>query len=204
MKISQNGIDLIKEFEGCRLEAYKCPAGIWTIGYGHIAGVEKGQKITKAQAENLLKQDLQRFENGVNNLVKVKLTQGQFDALVSFAFNCGVEALKKSTLLKVLNQGKYDEAADEFDKWVYAGMIKLNGLVRRRRAEKEMFLQRLIIDRYKVTATGLNVRSGPGTNYKRIKVAYYNTIVEISDTVDNWGKLANEAGWVCTDYLQKI
>ncbi len=204
MKISQNGIDLIKEFEGCRLTAYKCPAGVYTIGYGHTDGVKYGMTITQKQADEYLKEDLKRFENGVNNLVKVTLSQGQFDALVSFAFNCGVSALKTSTLLKLLNQGKYDKAAEEFDKWVYAGRIKVHGLVRRRKAEKEMFLQHAIIKRYKVIATGLNVRSGPGTNYKRTKVIYYKAIVQIADTTDNWGKLTDGSGWVCMDYLEEV
>lgn len=205
MNVSKTGIDLIKSFEGCSLKSYKCPAGVWTIGYGHTGeNIKSGMIISQDQAEEYLKQDLKRFEIGVNNLVKVDLTQGQFDALVSFSFNCGIGALKTSTLLKLLNQGKYDAAADEFDKWVYVGRIKLNGLVRRRKAEKEMFLQRLITKRYKVVAMGLNVRSGPGTNYKRTKVIYYKTIVEIADTIDNWGKLANGSGWVCMDYLQEI
>ena len=103
MKTSQNGINLIKKYEGCRLTAYKCPAGLWTIGYGHTKNVKSGQKITQKQAENFLKQDLKTFEKGVEKAVKVRLNQNQFDALVSFAYNCGLGALKTSTLLRKLN-----------------------------------------------------------------------------------------------------
>ena len=85
MRTSQNGINLIKRFEGCRLTSYKCPSGKWTIGYGHTNGVKQGQKITKIKAEEYLKNDLKAFENAVEKMVKVPLNQNQFDALVSFA-----------------------------------------------------------------------------------------------------------------------
>ena len=126
MKTSQKGIDLIKQFEGCRLSAYKCPAGVWTIGYGHTYGVKAGQKISQKQAEEFLKDDLKSFEAAVNNYVKVPLTQNQFDALVSFSFNVGSEALRTSTLLRLLNQGKYEEAAEQFDRWVSRGFMQIS------------------------------------------------------------------------------
>lgn len=109
---SQTGINLIKSFEGCKLKAYQDSAGVWTIGYGHTSGVYSGMTIT----------------------------QNQFDALVSFTFNLGSGKLESSTLLKKLNQGNIADAANEFDRWVYADGKKLNGLIARRAAEKELFL----------------------------------------------------------------
>jgi lysozyme len=141
MNISQKGIDLIKSFEGCSLSAYKCPAGVWTIGYGHTgSNVTQGVKITQEQAENMLKQDLAIHCNNVSRLVKVPLNQNQFDALVSFEYNVGYSAFASSTLLKLLNQKKYKESAEQFDLWKYAGKKVLAGLVRRRQAEKSLFL----------------------------------------------------------------
>ena len=141
MKTSQRGIYLIKRFEGVRLHAYKCPAGVPTIGYGHTVGVRMGQSITLAQAEQLLRDDLPIYEVGVLSFVKQPLTQGQFDALVSFAFNLGVGALGKSTLMRRLNAGDYAGAAGEFGKWVNAGGIRLRGLVLRREAERALFIE---------------------------------------------------------------
>lgn len=142
MNISQKGIDLIKNFEGCRLTAYRCPANILTIGYGHTGSdVVIGQNITQEQAEKLLKSDLLVHCNNVSRLVKVPLTQNQFDALVSFEFNVGYGNFASSTMLKLLNQKKYREAAAQFDRWVYANRKVLAGLVKRRAAEKNLFLQ---------------------------------------------------------------
>lgn len=142
MDISQNGINLIKKFEGCGLKAYKCPAGIWTIGYGHTgSAVHAGLQITSEEAEKLLKTDLLVHCNNVSKLVKVPLNQNQFDALVSFEYNVGYGNFKSSTLLKLLNQKKYKEAAEQFGRWKYAGKKELLGLVRRRNAEKELFLK---------------------------------------------------------------
>ena len=138
---SQAGIDLIKEFEGCVLTAYKCPAGAWTIGYGHTSEVCEGQTITQAQAEAYLKTDLVTYENAVNNYVTAALNQNQFDALVSFAYNCGTGALKTSTLLTLLNNGDYTGAANQLDLWNKGGGQVLAGLVRRRAAEKALFLE---------------------------------------------------------------
>ena len=141
MKISNKGKDLIKKYEGCKLEAYKCPAGIWTIGYGHTDGnVTSGTIISQEQADKLFNQDIKKFEKGVGQMVKVLVNQNQFDALVSFSFNLGLGALQNSTLLKKLNTKDYQGAANEFDRWVYGGGKKLEGLVRRRREEKELFL----------------------------------------------------------------
>ncbi|MGF6476608.1 lysozyme [Pantoea dispersa] len=140
MQTSNNGINLIKRFEGLRLEAYRDSVGIPTIGYGHTHGVKMGDVITGAQADAFLREDLQVAELTINTNVKVKLTQGQFDALASFVFNLGSGNFVKSTLLKKLNTGDYAGAADEFGKWVNAGGKKLPGLVKRRAAEREVFL----------------------------------------------------------------
>lgn len=140
MKTSQKGVDLIKEFEGLRTEAYVCPAGVLTIGYGHTGGdFDSTTVITEQEAEDILRKDLERFESGVQGAVKVPLNQGQFDALVSFAFNCGIGALEESTLLRLLNQEDYEGAAAQFDRWVKGGGKTLPGLVRRRDAEEKLF-----------------------------------------------------------------
>lgn len=140
MRTSQKGIDLIKKFEGCRLEAYRCPAGVWTIGYGHTKGVKDGMKISWEQAEEFLREDLKIYEQAVERCVKVPLSQNQFDALVSFCYNCGGEALRTSTLLRLLNESKYSESAEQFLRWNKAGGKVLAGLTRRREEEREMFL----------------------------------------------------------------
>lgn len=139
MHTSQKGLDLIKSFEGLRLSAYKCPADVWTIGYGTTAGVKPGQTITKERAEELLRDDVKRFEDQVLRLVKVPLTQGQLDALVSFTYNLGAANLGNSTLLRLLNAGDYKGAGAQFERWNKAGGKVLAGLVRRRAAERALF-----------------------------------------------------------------
>jgi GH24 family phage-related lysozyme (muramidase) len=139
MSLSQQGLDLIKGFEGLRLSAYQDSVGVWTIGYGHTAGVRPGDRITQAQAEAYLRQDTGWAQQAVRDNVKVPLTQGQFDALTSFTFNLGAGALKGSTLLRELNAGHYSAAKSEFGKWVHAGGRTLDGLVRRRAAEAALF-----------------------------------------------------------------
>lgn len=144
MILSEKGRKFIQNFEGLRLEAYLCPSGVWTIGFGHTAGVKKGQKITLQQAESFFNKDIFSFENAVNTLVKVPLTQGQFDALVSFAFNCGIGNFRSSTLLKLLNQGDYKGAGEQFLVWnkikKNGKLLSCEGLTNRRKAEKEMFI----------------------------------------------------------------
>lgn len=132
--------ELIKSFEGLELEAYLCPADIWTIGYGHTGDVKEGDTITKAEAEDLLDKDLEKFRSGVNICVKVPLNENQFGALVSFAYNVGIGSLQSSTLLKLLNAGDYDAAADQFPRWNKSGGKVLTGLTRRREAERAVFL----------------------------------------------------------------
>jgi lysozyme len=135
-KINQAGRDLIKKFEGLRLEAYYCPAGVLTIGYGHTGrDVKLYQKITKERAEALLDSDLAKFEYGVSEAVTAPLTDNQFAALVSFAYNVGLAAFRKSTMLKLINAKKLDAAGGEFGKWVKAGGVPVMGLVKRRKAE---------------------------------------------------------------------
>lgn len=137
---SENGLNLIKKYEGCRLSAYQNKGDVPTIGYGHTAGVKIGQKITQSEADALLKSDIKEFEGYVKSMVKVPLTQSQFDALVSFTYNFGPGKLKSSTLLKKLNSGDYNGAAAEFSKWNTAyGGKELAGLTRRRNEEKMMF-----------------------------------------------------------------
>jgi lysozyme len=139
MKISNKGIDLIKHFEGCETEAYKCPAGVWTIGYGHIKGVMEGMTISQEGAEELLVEELKEYENYILNAVEVDLNQNQFDAMVSWVYNLGPTNLKSSTLLKELNSKNYNAAAQEITKWNKAGGKVLTGLVKRREAEASLF-----------------------------------------------------------------
>ena len=139
MNTSQNGIDLIKHFEGCELYAYKCQAGVWTIGYGHTKDVEPGMQITEDDAHNMLVEELNEYETYVNTLVSGPLNQNQFDALVSWVYNLGGGNLKASTLLKVLNSGDYEGVPAQIMRWNKAGGKVLEGLTRRRQAEADLF-----------------------------------------------------------------
>lgn len=140
-KTGPQGLELIKSFEGLRLQRYQDVAGKWTVGYGHlILPTERfDQPINPGTALALLKKDLRRTEQGVNSAVRVPLTQNQFDALVSFAFNLGVGALQKSTLLRLLNLRDYSGAAKQFLVWNRAGGKVVAGLTRRRTAECSTF-----------------------------------------------------------------
>lgn len=140
MKISEDGIALIKEFEGISLRAYKDSVGIWTIGHGHT-GTEvcEGLEITEERAEEFLRADVHNAERCVERLVAVPLTQGEFDALVSFVFNLGCSRLRNSTLLRLLNDADYDGARNEFARWNKADGQVLAGLTRRREAEAKLF-----------------------------------------------------------------
>ena len=139
MKISSTGVDLIKHFESCKLTAYQDSVGIWTIGWGHTGSVKKGDIWTQGEADNILLNDLDKFEGYVNQYVKVPLTQNQFDALVSWTFNLGPGNLKSSTMLTKLNEKKYDEVPSQMKRWNKAGGKVLHGLERRRNAEAAMF-----------------------------------------------------------------
>lgn len=145
MQTSDKGIALIKQFEGCKLTAYQDSVGLWTIGYGWTQPVDgkpirAGMTIKQETAERLLKTGLVSYESDVSRLVKVGLTQWQFDALVSFTYNLGARSLSTSTLLRKLNAEDYAGAADEFLRWNKAGGKVLNGLTRRREAERALFL----------------------------------------------------------------
>ena len=140
MKTSKNGLNIIKKSEGLRLNSYKCPADVWTIGYGHTKGVKRGQKITEAKATEYLKGDVGVAERAISMSVKADVTQNQYDALASFILNVGAGAFKKSTLLRKLNKGDYLGAADQFKRWKRGGGKVLKGLVRRRAEEAALFL----------------------------------------------------------------
>lgn len=140
MFTSPDGISFIKKFEGCRLTAYQDSVGVWTIGYGSTRDIKRGMRISHIIAEDFLRKDLEEAEADVKRLVAPTLTQNEFDALASFTFNLGGGALRTSTLLNKLNGHDKQGAADEFLRWVYAGQKKLSGLVRRRSAERAMFL----------------------------------------------------------------
>lgn len=210
MKINQDGINLIKEFEGCRLTAYKCPAGLWTIGYGHTAGVKESTTITQEQAEEYLKQDLEKFEKGVDGCVKVGINQNQFNALVSFAYNCGIGALQTSTLLKKLNSGDFNGAANEFLRWNKANGQALTGLTRRRQAEREMFLRPSVKSDgndlpYSVRIkSNLNIRKEPNGqiigSYMKGTTAKVWAIQTVG--TEKWGK--NEKGFFSLKYTERI
>mgnify|MGYP003671675529 FL=1 len=139
MNISQEGLSLIKKFEGCELEAYKCAAGVWTIGYGSTKGVKEEDTLTQEEADNLLLHEMQEYEGYINELVKAPLEQNQFDALVSWVFNLGPANLKASTMLKFLNAGDYHLIPSQIKRWNKAGGKVLEGLVRRREAEALLF-----------------------------------------------------------------
>ena len=139
MKISAEGLALIKKFEGCELEAYQDAVGVWTIGYGHIKGVKEGMTITKQQAEEMLLEELVEYENYVLEAVNHQLDQCMFDALVSWTYNLGPSNLNASTMLKVLNAGDYDGVPEQIKRWNKAVGKVLQGLVRRREAEALLF-----------------------------------------------------------------
>ena len=140
MNYSQSGLRMTEEFEGCRLDAYRDSNGIWTVGYGHTGpDVHPGLIITQLQAEHFLLNDIQNAVNCVNSHVKVPLTQGEFDALTDFVFNCGCGAFAGSTMLRLLNAGDYQSAAGQFDLWDHAGGEVVAGLLRRREAETQEF-----------------------------------------------------------------
>lgn len=145
MSLSLEGVNLICNFEGLKLSAYDDDTGVWTIGYGTTRypngkRVSQGDRCSLEQAKTYMQHDLKIFERAVNSAVKVPLKQNQFDALVSLTYNIGVGAFKNSTLLKKLNLGDYQEAANQFDVWVNAGGKRLQGLVNRRAMEKKIFL----------------------------------------------------------------
>lgn len=145
-KISKEGLALIKKWEGLRLSAYESSVGVWAIGYGHTSAVgmphiHKDMRITEAEAENILCQDLEQFESVVEQTVTVPLNDEQFAALVSFSYNVGTEAFRNSTLIKKLNKGNYEAVPTELQKWTRVGGKRIRGLVNRRAAEAGLWAQ---------------------------------------------------------------
>ena len=139
MKTSQKGIDLIVSFEGLKLKAYKCPAGVWTIGVGHTAGVTEGMEITIKEAYKLLRMDLELFEAAITKYITVPVNQNQFDAMVSLCFNIGRAAFRTSLVCRATNRKSFVEAAEAFGNWRSVGGRPLPGLIRRRAAEKALY-----------------------------------------------------------------
>jgi len=139
MQISEEGLALIKKFEGCELKAYRCPANVLTIGYGHIKDVKEGDQITKEEANYMLQEEMIEYEGYVNDMVDVELNQSQYDSLCAWVYNLGPTNFQSSTLLKVLNEGKYNEVPQEIKRWNKAGGEVLDGLIRRREAEALLF-----------------------------------------------------------------
>ena len=147
MKISQDGINLIKKYEGVRYKPYRCPAGLWTVGVGHLIGDGKqlpdsyNRNFTNAEIDALLSHDLNRFEMGVCRMLpSLRFKQSEFDALVSFSFNLGLGGLQRSTLRQKVLRGDFEGAAEEFLKYTIAGGKVLKGLVSRRNDERALFL----------------------------------------------------------------
>ncbi len=140
MKLNNGGITFIKNFESCRLSSYKDSKGVWTVGWGHTGkDVDSSTTFTQMQADIAFVNDASKAVNAVNNLVKQIISQNEFNALVSFVYNVGEGNFKSSTLLKELNNGNYVAAANEFPKWNHSGGIVVNGLTKRRLAEKSLF-----------------------------------------------------------------
>jgi len=139
VKISQDGLKLIKKFEGCELKSYQDSVGVWTIGYGHTKGVEEGQEITQDEAEEMLASELDEYEGYINDMVECDLEQHQFDALVAWVYNLGPTNLRSSTMLKRLNANDLEDVPNQIKRWDKAGGKVLAGLVRRREAEALMF-----------------------------------------------------------------
>ena len=139
MNISKEGLALIKKFEGCELKAYRCPANVLTIGYGVTKGVTEDMEITQQEADEMLAGELIEYTEYINNMVKVALNQSQFDALTAWIYNLGPTNFKDSTLLRVLNEGRYNEVPQEIKRWNKANGQVLNGLIKRREAEALLF-----------------------------------------------------------------
>lgn len=139
MKATNYALLLIKSFEQLRLNSYLCPAGVWTIGYGHTAGVHQGMQITEKKADELLQQDIRNAEHCINQM-DADLTQEQFDALISFVFNIGARGFNVSTIRKKILRDPNDPSiADEFRRWIYAGNKKMPGLIKRREQEIKLY-----------------------------------------------------------------
>jgi lysozyme len=228
-EITQDGLELVKRFEGLRTKAYRCPAGVWTIGYGHTDGVQPEMEITEAKAEELLRQDLTEAGEAVERMVHVPLTDHQFSALASFVFNVGAGSLQISTLLRRLNAGDYHAVPSELAKWVKATdpktgqKVPLAGLVKRRAAEGELWLktglpdpflnspdmpQRVHADEsrivYQVTArSGLKLREGAGMTFDVLQVLPQNTRVFLIKEKDGWAAVDLQGDGVADGWMSQ-
>jgi lysozyme len=229
--INQNGLDLVKHFEGLYTDAYVCPAGVNTIGYGHTGNVQLGQCITPEEAENILQNDMGKFAIAVEKAIKVELNDNQFAALVSFAFNCGAANLRASTLCRQLNKGDYDCVPSELARWVKATdpntgkKRSLAGLVKRRAAEGALFLKpmnditdslaekmpqkieaepEMVIEQYKVNArSGLRMRAGAGTEFEVLATLPLKKTVSIGQEINNWVEVDLECDGVIDGWVYK-
>ena len=139
MRTSEAGKEFIKDFEGCKLEAYQCSGGVWTIGYGHTRHVQEGDKITNKEADAFLVKDIEMVEHHVDRLVNVHLLRNEWDSIVSWCFNLGCGNLRSSTLLVQINEGNLDKVAEQIVRWDKAGGKVVAGLTRRRKAEADLF-----------------------------------------------------------------
>lgn len=229
--INQNGLDLVKSFEGLYTDAYLCPAGVATIGYGHTANVELGQSITAQEAEDILQDDMQKFAVAVEKTIRVELNDNQFSALVSFAFNCGASSLRASTLCRKLNAGDYDCVPSELARWVKATDPRtgkkrsLAGLVRRRAAEGTLFIKpmneienslseqmpqkidaepEMVVEQYKVNArSGLRMRAGAGAEFDILATLPLNKTLSIGEEIDNWVEVDLECDGIIDGWVYK-
>lgn len=219
MNISDKGIALIKRFEGCRLTAYRCPANVLTIGYGHTAGVKEGQTITQAQAESYLKTDLAKYESNVMKYNdKYCWNQNEFDAMTSFAYNLG-----SINSLTANGSRSKNLVASKIELYNKANGKELAGLTTRRKAEKALFLTECTNtpsepikasestntssdDRYKVkvTVSCLNIRAGSSTQSASLGGIWDRGVYTITETRGNWGRLLSGKGWICLDHTEKI
>lgn len=139
MNISEKGLQLLKHYEGCELNAYRCSADVLTIGYGHTKGVTEDMVITQEEADQMLQDEMPEYESYINDMVTVDLNQDQFDAMVCWVYNLGSGNLASSTLLKVLNEGDYEAVPEQMKRWNKAGGKVLNGLIKRRDSEAKLF-----------------------------------------------------------------
>lgn len=219
MQTSKKGIDLIKKYEGLYLHAYKCPAGVLTIGYGTTNAdkeitcftINSNTAITKEKAEELLKKSIKKkYEPLVNKYNDIyKFNQNEYDALISFCYNIG-------NIKQLTQNGKRTkkEIAAAMVKYNHAGSRVLKGLTRRREEERALFLTPVKKENkeetkskkniYVVTSLGLNVRAGTGKKYKALDVLKKGDRVEIDKVVKNWGRIKNVNRWICLDYTKKI
>ena len=217
MQLSNKGISLIKSFEGCKLEAYKCSGGKWTIGWGttgEIDGIQikQGMKITQENADKLFLSKIKTYEDAVNKYATYnKLNQNMYDALVSFTYNCGTNAFKNSTLLKLLNNGEILKAADQFDLWINAGGKPSNGLKRRRAAEKKLFLTQCE-DKDLIEAVNILNKKGiistidAWNNVEKMNLKYVPQLIDNMGGIDNLISkkvISNEELWLNKKYENK-